>query len=93
MGQITNRDTGKPIAGAYVTIDSTNYHAGTDSLGAFRIEQLPEGRYTVRIRAIGFIVDTEPVVIGPRTGGLHLHVPLVPQYLHRCWPGRQDEGS
>src|SRR5689334_921775 len=68
-GEVTNRDTGRPLADAYVTLDSTSRHASTDSVGAFRIAQIPDGHYTVRVRAIGFAVDTQSLVMSSRVGG------------------------
>src|SRR5690349_17453256 len=89
-GEVTNRDTGRPLAGAYVTLDSTGRHASTDSVGAFRIDHIPDGHYTVRVRATGFAVDTQSLVMSGGVGGARVRIPLTPQYFDRCWIGHQN---
>lgn len=83
LGEVTDRDTGRPIRGASITLDPGNHSAGTDSLGAFRIVPVAVGRYHVRIGAIGFAGYSDTVTIRS-TAGTRLHVPLVPQYAERC---------
>lgn len=82
-GEVTNRDTGRPLYYASVTLQPGDRRATTDSLGAFRISPTPEGRYTVRIRAIGFAEYSDTLTVSS-AAGLRLHIPLVPQYFERC---------
>jgi hypothetical protein len=82
-GEITSRDTGRPIQRAFVLLAPGNYRSSTDSVGVFRIDRVPEGRYTVMIRATGFAHYTDTLALRSSTG-LALHVPLTPQYPDRC---------
>jgi len=82
-GEVTKRDTGRPLRNAFVLLTPGDHRATTDSLGAFRIADVPEGRYMVLIRHIGFEKYADTLLLGTRLGA-HLHVPLVPAYLDRC---------
>jgi hypothetical protein len=82
-GEVTNRDTGRPIYYALITLQPGDQRATTDSLGAFRISPALEGRYTIRIRAIGFAEYSDTLAVNAGSG-VRLHVPLVPQYADRC---------
>jgi hypothetical protein len=46
--------TGAPVAGATVSVDTTRVATRTDSMGRFQLEQVPLGRQTVSVRALGF---------------------------------------
>lgn len=81
-GNVTNLDTGRPIASAYVVLEPSGRFAVTDSLGAFRIAPVT-GRFVIRVRAIGYDGYSDTITIGPNDG-MHLHVPLMPQYPERC---------
>jgi hypothetical protein len=83
VGEVTNQDTGQPLESAGVLLTPGDHRAGTDSLGAFRIDRIPEGRYQVLIRRIGFAQYKDSLSIDARVG-TRLHVPLVPAYGHRC---------
>lgn len=82
-GEVTNRDTGRPIYFASVTLQPGDQRVTTDSLGAFRISPAPDGRYVVRIRAIGFAEYSDTLTVTSSTG-MRVHIPLVPQYFDRC---------
>ncbi len=53
-GYITNAATNEPIIGANVILMGTYYGAATDEKGYFYIINVPPGKYTVKISAIGF---------------------------------------
>ncbi|HKK08639.1 MAG TPA: carboxypeptidase regulatory-like domain-containing protein, partial [Gemmatimonadota bacterium] len=46
-GFVADSTRGKPLAGAVVSLEGTPYADTTDADGAFRIPDLPEGKYTV----------------------------------------------
>ncbi len=82
-GEVTNRDTGRPVYYALVTLHPGNRRVTTDSLGAFRISSASDGRYVFRIRAIGFAEYSDTLTVSSTTG-MRLHIPLVPRYPDRC---------
>lgn len=48
----TARDSSRPLAGAEVQVGGR--HTATDSLGQFRIDSMPAGKYDITIRHIGY---------------------------------------
>ena len=61
-GHITDRSTGQPLLGANVVITSPQLEsptgAATNMEGAYRVGNLPEGTYTIRVSYIGFDDET-----------------------------------
>lgn len=53
-GHVRDRTTGKPIIGAQVEIVGARRLMVTDDSGSFRFANVPEGRYIVRARMIGY---------------------------------------
>lgn len=55
-GKVTNAESGRPIEDATITAvaGGTPYSAVSGADGAFRILSLPDGAYTVSVRAIGY---------------------------------------
>lgn len=62
-GRVTDAEAGETIPGASVLVTGTNFGSATDAHGryAFRI---PEGRYAIRVSAVGFEPVTDSVTIG-----------------------------
>jgi outer membrane receptor protein involved in Fe transport len=54
VGQVRDRATGAPIAGATVAIEGTRHSVVTDAGGKYRIGGLRPGAYDVRARYIGY---------------------------------------
>ncbi len=52
-GRVTDRATGSPLAGAFVTMGPKRWSATTDAEGRYRIVGVRPGTYTVRVRSIG----------------------------------------
>ncbi|MDQ0965707.1 outer membrane cobalamin receptor [Flavobacterium sp. W4I14] len=52
-GQIKSND-GNPIPGATLKIHKTNYGTLTDQIGNFKLSNIPLGKYTIQVSAIGF---------------------------------------
>jgi hypothetical protein len=56
-------DSGKPVAGATVTLTSIGYSVRTDSLGRFQLSGTPGSALSLRLKAMGFRDDTASVVL------------------------------
>jgi outer membrane receptor protein involved in Fe transport len=66
--------TGRPLAGATVVVAELARSARADSAGAFRLTELPRGRYTLVARLIGYAPATRSVALeGPSTVAFVLH--------------------
>jgi hypothetical protein len=57
---------GRPLAGATVLVLGTDAHATTGSGGAFRLDGLPDGSWTLEARAIGYEPARLPVLLAQR---------------------------
>lgn len=53
-GKVTDADTGKPLAGATVQVLENQTGAVTDSLGNYRLENVPVGRYQIQASFVGY---------------------------------------
>ncbi len=66
QGQLHGRvvsDSGKPIAGATVTLSGVRYSVKSDSLGRFQLAGTPGSTLSLSLRAIGFRDDSASVVL------------------------------
>lgn len=65
-------ENGSPVAGATISVSSNEQGYGrtltTDANGAFRLTQMPQGSYTVRVAAPGYSTTEDPNV-AVRVGG------------------------
>ncbi|MFQ5690870.1 MAG: TonB-dependent receptor [Gemmatimonadota bacterium] len=57
VGRVLGADTGRPLAGAQVSIVELQIGAVADEEGEYRIDDVPAGSYTLQVRSLGF----EPV--------------------------------
>ena len=74
-GTILDSKTSQPISGALITTDPITFSKTTDSQGAYLIEKVEPGIYTVQASRIGYITNTTTVnvVVGQTaTGDVHL---------------------
>jgi hypothetical protein len=62
-GRVTDRATGQPIVGAMIVLDGASRAATSDEDGKYRIVGVPAGRYTVRVRYIGYRPASSPVTV------------------------------
>jgi iron complex outermembrane receptor protein len=67
-GQVSD-SAGRPLAGATVIVAELDRTTRTDSTGAFRLTELPRGRYTIVARQIGYAPETRTVEV-PRATAL-----------------------
>ena len=58
-GVVKDKTTGGPVTGATIILDDTDLAAITDSLGAFRLQDVAIGRHSVTVSFVGY----EPAVI------------------------------
>ena len=74
-GFVYSAESNAPLPGADVLIPGTFWGAATDQQGAFRIENLPPGKYRLEVQMIGYQVVRQEVVItepGPVQCTFHL---------------------
>ena len=55
--------TGEPLIGANILLLENNRGAASDRNGYFKIDRLPEGTYTLRVRFVGYSTITETVSV------------------------------
>jgi hypothetical protein len=74
LGQVTDSESGQPIAGAVVEISELNRRVISDQNGRFRLERVRPGTYGVLIRQLGYspLVDAWTLKTGENriTAGL-----------------------
>ena len=65
-GTITRDSAGTGVAGAEILIPALNRSAIANGEGRFRLESVPEGRYEIIVRHIGFESLIDTLLFGPR---------------------------
>lgn len=53
-GVVTDYDTGEPVEGATVTLSPSGYTQQSDTIGAYRFENLDAQQYTITIQKTGY---------------------------------------
>jgi iron complex outermembrane receptor protein len=53
-GKITDKNTGRPIAGATVSIPDLKAGTSTDANGFYTLKNLPRGKYLIEVNAMGY---------------------------------------
>lgn len=66
-GFVQDKKDNKSLPGATIQVDGSGRAAVTDELGYFRIERLPVGQYTFRIKFLGYADKTETVDLSENT--------------------------
>ena len=66
-GRVIDGQSRRPVAGAAILLVGTNYQAVTDSLGLFRITNLPIAQYRLRVQHIGYGEQTVDVTANTGT--------------------------
>lgn len=66
-GQVTDAETGEPLIGATVYIESINRGTQSDVDGNYTISGIDAGTYTVSYRYVGYVTVNEVVEIGSGT--------------------------
>ncbi len=76
-GSITNKSTGRPIAGASISIPDLKIVAVADTEGHYVLRRLPKGNYLIQVTAVGFAGWTEVVDL---SGSSRLDFQLAPSW-------------
>jgi len=58
QGHVFSETGRRPLANADVSVPRLNLHAATDSLGRYRLQNIPRGEHLVITRAVGFRPDS-----------------------------------
>jgi iron complex outermembrane receptor protein len=67
IGMVTDKITGKPVAGATITIPDLKIGTSTDANGFYELKSLPAGKYLVQISAMGYGSFTKTIDLGNTT--------------------------
>jgi outer membrane receptor for ferrienterochelin and colicins len=67
---------GKPVAYATTVLQGSAFGGHTDTNGVFRIEAVPDGSYTMKVSAIGYIPASKKINI---SGNKQVDIELLPQ--------------
>jgi hypothetical protein len=59
--------TGRPVAGAQVSISDTRLRGATDRKGVARLDRVPAGGRTVKVTSLGYATDSMQVAFEPGT--------------------------
>ena len=81
LGGVRLADSNSPLAGATVTItlaDGSQRQVITDETGKWRIDQLPPGKYRVKVESAGFraVENQEEVAVGEETEATYRLAPI-----------------
>lgn len=97
-GLVFDSTRAAPLAGAFVTVDGTEHAATTDSLGLYRIEDIPQGTYSVsfshpRGDSLGlFSASPRTITVGSGEDTLPLGLPSLPN-LRAALCDRADDSD
>jgi CarboxypepD_reg-like domain len=74
-GVVTNSTSGAPLAGANVSLNSTNVTAVTSAAnGSYALTNVPSGNYTLTVARTGYTTSTQKIEVG--SSALVENVPL-----------------
>src|ERR1700744_1917019 len=63
-GKITDKSTGRPIAGATVAIPDLKTGTSADANGLYLLKNLPRGKYLIEVSALGYASVIDEVDLG-----------------------------
>ena len=82
-GQVTDKDTHQPIAGAELLVSGTSLTTRSGANGRYRFAKVPVGQYQVQARLIGYATTTGRVTVtAGDTATLHLALAAAPVPLN-----------
>lgn len=69
QGRVVDATTQHPLTNAHVRVLGTDHATATDDAGTYQLENLPEGRYKVKVSHVGYadFVETDVVVVRDKT--------------------------
>ena len=62
-GEVSSKDTGRSMAGAIVSIDELSLETTVDSDGEFSFDDVPSGKYELKVKYLGFETFTQEISI------------------------------
>jgi iron complex outermembrane receptor protein len=77
-GRVTNAETGRPLPGVNVVVDGTTTGTSTGPQGAFTLDSLAAGSYTIQARFVGYAPQSRDVTV-PAGGTVRLQFALTPR--------------
>ena len=63
-GKVTDKKTGRPIAGVSISVPDLKIGASTDANGAYTLKNLPGGSYLIQVSANGYASLTQTIDLG-----------------------------
>jgi TonB-dependent receptor len=79
-GVITDKSSGEPLIGANVFVTGSSFGGVSDLYGKFRIVNIPEGEYKVRISYISYTTQVKDISI-KKNADVNLAIQLSPEAL------------
>lgn len=73
-GKVIDAASGEPLAGAVVNIDEL--WAVTDENGAFSIERVADGKYSLKVSLLGYVDASQPLDVRGEVGGVIVRMQL-----------------
>lgn len=64
FGNVINQETGEPIIGCPVQVEGTTFGALTDVYGTYTIYDVPNGRWSISAKMVGYSTKTDSVTVG-----------------------------
>ncbi len=65
-GRVIDKSTGKPLPDTNISVVGTGFGGISDLNGSYRIENLPDGEYKLRVTYIGYITQiSSPLTVSP----------------------------
>jgi len=65
VGRVTDAKTGAALVGATVVVDGMRHSGSTGNDGRYRLNEVPPGTYTLRVRYIGYAPGSSSVTVSP----------------------------
>lgn len=62
-GEVSSKDTGRSMTGAIVSIDELSLETTVDSDGEFSFDDVPSGKYELKVKYLGFETFTQEISI------------------------------
>tara|TARA_B110000014_G_scaffold139583_1_gene96763 strand:+ start:5089 stop:7980 length:2892 start_codon:yes stop_codon:yes gene_type:complete len=78
-GRVSDSSSGDFLPGANVVLEGTNYGVSSDRSGMFKVNNVPEGSYTLKVTYIGYGDYTETITVGSES--MMINVSLSVDYV------------
>lgn len=92
-GKVVDKETGEPIIGAFVRIESLDLNVVTGLDGSFLMRNIPSGSHAVEVKFISYKTEKETLVIAENTKKTFKLSPSQQELKEVEIVGRKDESS